>query len=69
MAVIPEYLVYDELRRREEAERDGGLVPLHLPLYYPDFDERPEERPQEEETDAPRGVVIIDMNSGDVLSE
>lgn len=66
--VIPDYLIYDELRRREEAERDGGLLPLHLPLYQPEIDDLPRERDERDE-EAERGVIIIDMNTGDVIDD
>lgn len=60
---IPDYLIYDELKRRRERQPDGGLKPLHLPLYQPE----PEEVPRDddsEESDVDRGVIIIDMSSG-----
>lgn len=62
---IPDYIIFDDIRRREEAERDGGLQPLHIPLYAPEALERPEYHPHSnDEDDAPkRGVVIIDMDS------
>lgn len=62
---IPDYLIYDEMQRREEQERDGGLVPLHLPLYSPELEERPsDEDDAGDEQDSNRGVIIIDMNGG-----
>lgn len=66
--MIPDYLVFDELKHREERRREGELQPLHLPLYQPEMDEwrdRPEEDDHESESEAPkRGVIIIDMNTG-----
>lgn len=65
--MIPDYLIYDELKEREENRRDSGLQPLHLPLYQPDPEDwhrrREEEDSQNEET-SERGVIIIDMNTG-----
>ena len=49
MLVIPDYLIYDELKRREEHDIDGGLQPLHLPLYEPEFDELPREEREDDE--------------------
>ena len=67
MMFIPDYLVLDELKRRDEAERDGGLQPLYLPLYEPELREEPSLEERSEERD--RGVVIIDMNSFDEVDE
>ena len=62
MQLIPDYLIYDEIKRRGEAERESGLQPLHLPLYVPELGEEPSVA--EENTDErDRGVIIIDMNS------
>lgn len=65
--MIPDYLIYDELKERDEHRRDGGLEPLHLPLYRPDVDDwrrdHEEDESQDEET-TERGVIIIDMNTG-----
>ncbi|MEZ4460476.1 MAG: hypothetical protein R3E66_12280 [bacterium] len=63
--MIPDYLIYDELkRRREEAEWEPQ--PLHLPLYSPEILEAPryEEDDTTPDSDSDRGVVIIDMNHG-----
>lgn len=67
--MIPDYIIYDELRRRrqqEELEQQPAV--LELPLYTPEIaryyeeererEERPDE-PQDEQSD--RGVVIIDI--------
>ena len=64
MIVNTDILIYDEMRRREEREIDGGLQPLHLPLYRPEHDDEP--RSNRSDDDEPsRGVIIIDMNSED----
>lgn len=60
---VPDVLIYDEIQERKR--KDGGLQPLHLPLYQPEPEEwREEEDESEEESDSERGVVIIDMNTG-----
>lgn len=65
MMVNPDILIYDEMRRREEREIDGGLQPLHLPLYRPEIEDE-EPRSSYGEDEAPsRGVIIIDMNTWD----
>jgi hypothetical protein len=61
---IPDYLIYDEIRRREEEQdRDGGLVPLHLPLYAPEYEEQSDRDEDSDENESNRGVIIIDMSS------
>jgi hypothetical protein len=68
--MIPDYIIYDELRRRrQQEERDQQPAVLELPLYTPEIaryyeeererEERPDEPPRDEERD--RGVVIIDI--------
>lgn len=62
--MIPDYLIYDEIkRRRSERERDQR-VQLEVPLYRPRL---PISEPPGDEDDLPddsgdRGVFIIDMN-------
>lgn len=62
---IPDYLIYDEIKRRRERE---AWTPerLEVPLYRPEpeLDRAPPDRPAPEgDPRAPkRGVVIIDMN-------
>lgn len=65
--MIPDYLIYDELKRRRE-EMEWEPEPLHLPLYSPDVVERPELE-EESRGDLDRGVVIIDMNYGWEIEE
>lgn len=65
--MIPDYLIYDELKEREQNRRDNGLQPLHLPLYQPepeDWRRRQEEESSNDEETSERGVIIIDMNTG-----
>lgn len=66
--MIPDYLVYDELKRRQ----DGSAwqpAPLDLPLYSPEILDVPSSQEGESEADSERGVVIIDMNDGWDLDE
>ena len=62
---IPDYLIYDEIRRRRDSvvEREH----LELPLYNPQMPARPtpSEEPREEKSE--RGPMIIDMN--DLIDE
>ena len=60
--MLPDYIIYDELRRREkldevEQHRPHLEVPRYIP-YWPD-PERNEE--DEEDKERERGVVIIQM--------
>lgn len=62
---VPDYLIYDEYKKREENRREDGLQPLHLPLYQPDVDPTWPHRDDESQDDeSERGVIIIDMNTG-----
>ena len=54
--MIPDYLIIDEIRRRQEKQWEPE--PLHLPLYTPQGSVSPEE--EEEEDKSPK-VIIIDM--------
>ena len=63
--MIPDYLIYDEIkRRRSERERDQR-VQLEVPLYRPrlPISEPPGDDDSEAHDDSvDRGVFIIDMN-------
>lgn len=59
--MIPDYLIYDEIKRRRERENEWEPEPLRLPLYAPEFPEREEEE-EKKDDDSSRGVIIIDMN-------
>jgi len=63
--MIPDYLIYDELKRRRE-ETQWEPEPLHLPLYSPDNYEKskPETDSDKDQTESERGIVIIDMDYG-----
>ncbi len=62
--MIPDYLIYDELkRRRAERERDQR-VQLEVPLYRPrmPISEPPRDDDDAYEDSEDRGVFIIDIN-------
>lgn len=56
--MIPEYLIIEEIRRREEEQWEPER--LRLPLYVPQW---PAQRPEQEEDEEEPGsrVIIIDM--------
>ena len=58
---IPDYLIYDEIKRRRERE---AWTPerLEVPLYRPEPElDRPPPEPDVEDETPERGVMIIDM--------
>jgi len=55
--MIPDYLIIDEIRRRQEDAWEPE--PLQLPLYVPHYPQGPEEEEPEEEPSSK--VIIIDM--------
>ena len=58
--MIPDYLIIDEIRRRQEDAWEPE--PLRLPLYVPHWPQHSEE----EEPEEPKSrVIIIDM-AGDI---
>lgn len=63
--MLPEHIIYDELKR----ERSGEWQPeaLRLPLYVPRSE--PEQAEDADEERRPRGVLIIDMNDGYSIME
>lgn len=64
--LIPDYLVYEELQRQREKERQWEAEPIHLPIYAPEVVDRDaEDEPDTDDYDINRGVIIIDMNSVD----
>lgn len=61
--IIPDYLIYDEIKRRQERQQDRRDH-LELPLYQPIPERRAprhEDTPEDEDGHE-RGVTIIDMN-------
>jgi len=65
--LIPEYLIYEEFKQRQEQEREWAPEPLHLPLYAPETVEPDFNQESVDEFNIDRGVVIIDMNSVDEI--
>lgn len=64
--IIPDYLIIDEIRRREEKSWQPETIQLPLPSYdMPDEDvEYPTRKPPKQDTPKKNnGVIIIDMNS------
>ena len=57
--VIPDYLIIDEIRRRQEDQWEPE--PLRLPLYVPQWPPRSED----EDSDEPKSRVIIIDRVGD----
>ena len=59
--MIPDYLIIEEIRRRQEDRWEPE--PLQLPLYVPHY---PQSHQDEEEGDEKPGsrVIIIDMSDG-----
>ncbi len=59
--MLPDYIVYDELYRREELEEVDRRPFLEVPRYVPYWPEPDSDRDQDEEEEAESGVVIIQM--------
>jgi len=60
--MIPDYLIIDEIRRRQQDQWQPE--PLRLPLYVPHW---PKEEEDEEEDESSSRVIIIDMHAGTEL--
>lgn len=65
--MIPDFLIYDEIKRRRQQEEAQPRKQLELPLYRPQLPRHspsrhaPDELPREPLGD--RGIAIIDMGS------
>jgi hypothetical protein len=59
LEMYPDYLVYDEIKRRESEKWQP--IPLELPLYQPYWPDSADEGEDEEEKTEDRGVLIIDL--------
>jgi hypothetical protein len=57
--MYPDYLVYDEIKRRESKQWEP--IPLELPLYQPYWPEKGDDEEEEEDVKGERGVLIIDL--------
>lgn len=56
--MLPPFII-EQIRQREEDERDRHDAPLQLPLHVPE--PPPSDGPRGTEDQADRGVVIIDL--------
>lgn len=61
MPLIPDYLIYDEIKKRREREA-SQQERLEMPLYRPEIPRHEPSEPSEVEEESERGVFIIDMN-------
>ena len=60
--VLPDYIIYDELRRRRQQDEDERPRPqLEIPRYVPNWPESEADDESEEEDETDRGVIIIQM--------
>lgn len=59
--MLPDYIVYDELSRREEFEEVDHRPYLEIPRYIPYWPETDSDQHRDEEEEGDRGVVIIQM--------
>ena len=58
--MLPDYIIYDELRRQQELEEAEQHRPyLEVPQYIPYWPEA--EKTEEEDEDRDRNVIIIQM--------
>lgn len=66
MIIIPDYLIIDEIRRREENSWQPETLQLPLPSYEmpeDDLEYPSRQEPQKKDKSNKNGVIIIDMNS------
>lgn len=60
--MLPDYIIYDELRRREEREQDERPRPqLEVPRYVPYWPESEADDEADDDEESDRGVIIIQM--------
>lgn len=58
--MYPDYLIYDEIKRRDQDAWEP--VPLHLPLYMPYLPEEEDRDRDDDKKEERGGVTIIDVN-------
>lgn len=58
--MLPEYIIYDELKRQREKEQSDDRPQLEIPRYMPYWPEESEEG-EREERENESDVVIIQM--------
>lgn len=64
--IIPDYLIIDEIRRREENTWQPDTLQLPLPAYDIPDEKKEYPYPQSKKPEKPtknNGVIIIDMNT------
>jgi hypothetical protein len=60
--VLPDYIIYDELRRREQQDETNRPRPqLEIPRYVPYWPDSEVEEEAEDDEDADTSVIIIQM--------
>ncbi len=60
--IVPDYMIYDELKRkREEQQRRESQPRLEVPRYIPFWPEEPEEEDDALGEESERGEVVIPM--------
>lgn len=60
--MLPDYIIYDELRRREQLEETERRRPqLEIPRYVPYWPDVDREEGLDDESDGEGGVIIIQM--------
>ena len=64
-SIVPDYIIYDELKRQREQIRKEERPVLHMPKYIPVWPEGAAEAPRHGEdhsdTEKERGEVVIQM--------
>lgn len=59
--MLPDYIVYDEMSRREEYEEVDRRPYLEIPRYVPYWPEPDQDPDRDEEEESERDVIIIQM--------
>lgn len=67
---IPEHLIIEEQRRRNQEQQVDRRIPLYAPQRVPRTD-APERKPRDESFDGSdrRGTIIIDLNDYTEITE
>jgi len=58
---VPDYIIYDELKKHRESARREERPQLEMPRYMPYWPEDPEDGEDETERSEERGEVVIRM--------
>lgn len=59
--MLPEYIIYDELKRQRKKNEVDDRPQLEIPRYMPYWPESSDEESDEEERERDSDVVIIQM--------